>query len=60
MFVPPRCPYPPCPAHAAPRADLFVRFGSYHPKCRPRPCKQSPGRGGARSEAQASAVDQTS
>ena len=37
MFEPPRCPYPTCEEHRAPRPRFYYRHGSYHPKCRPRP-----------------------
>ena len=40
MFSPIRCPYPKCEAHAIERLgdkNFCVGFGSYQPKCRPRP-----------------------
>jgi hypothetical protein len=36
MFVPARCPYLSCGFHQHPIAGFFIRFGSYHPHCRPR------------------------
>ncbi len=37
MFEPPRCPNRHCPQHHRPEPRFFVRKGSYHPRCRPRP-----------------------
>jgi transposase-like protein len=37
VFRPSRCPYRACRRHRRPERDFCVRFGSYHPKCRPRP-----------------------
>ena len=37
MFQPPRCPNTRCPRHLCPHRGFFIRRGSYHPKCRPRP-----------------------
>jgi len=40
MFRPPCCPYRSCPRHCSPGSDFFVRFGFYHPRCRPRPVQR--------------------
>ena len=37
MFTPPRCPNRTCREHRNPSQGFFVRHGSYHPLCRPRP-----------------------
>ena len=37
MFQPLRCPYRGCSQHRFPRPRFYVRHGSFHPKCRPRP-----------------------
>lgn len=37
MFRPERCPYTHCVAHREPAPSCFIRFGSYHPRCRPHP-----------------------
>lgn len=37
MFRAPRCPYRHCSQHRRPAPDFCIRFGTYHPKCRPRP-----------------------
>jgi len=37
MFKPLCCPYRACSQHRAPTNNFYVRFGSYHPKCRPHP-----------------------
>ena len=37
MFRPPCCPYRACSQHLHPRPDFYIRHGTYHPKCRPRP-----------------------
>ena len=40
MFKPNFCPYYKCSQHLAPKHDFSVRFGSYHPRCRPRPVQR--------------------
>jgi len=40
MFRPPRCPYRTCSQHRRPSPDFYVRFGSYHAKCRRRPVQR--------------------
>jgi len=40
MFRPPRCPYRACPQHRRPDPAFCVRFGRYHPSCRPRPVQR--------------------
>ena len=37
MFTPPRCPNRACREHRSPSTRFFLRHGTYHPKCRPRP-----------------------
>lgn len=37
MFTPSFCPYYKCSQHLDPNHTFYVRFGSYHPQCRPRP-----------------------
>lgn len=40
MFSPPRCPYPPCPAHSIEHRNstrFYTRNGHYRPKCRSHP-----------------------
>ena len=40
VFLPPRCPYPGCPAHSIEgrrAASFYKRNGSYRARCRPRP-----------------------
>lgn len=37
MFQPPRCPHADCPRHDDPTSDFCAPFGSYQPRCRPRP-----------------------
>ena len=36
-FLPPRCPYSACSAFLHPDPGFFLRWGSYHPLCRPFP-----------------------
>jgi hypothetical protein len=37
MFRPERCPYTQCAAHFQPAPSFSIRYGSYHPHCRPHP-----------------------
>ena len=37
MFRPPFCPYRGCESHEPESQDFCTRFGSYRPRCRPRP-----------------------
>ena len=37
MFRPPFCPYRGCSAHRSTDPEFCTRYGSYRPKCRPRP-----------------------
>jgi len=37
MFSPPRCPNRSCRNFDRPSPGFWIRYGSYHPRCRPRP-----------------------